>query len=231
MTSGLFTFWTVVLLFLLRSFDWNWPIPYPGSRIKCQNDIYIYFFVFTSIRKFYQAKWVFIDRTSWMWRPSWSGICTLWRVLKLLHQIISFYSKTFFVIGEVSWKVVTFPSLVGRRREKMISLIRTSGPVILPSTRFPVVIFTQLLNVACCLTCCLSVRLSECHLFRLSWKKPSRILPPNSLGVSCQRCHERTVISVGIATGYGLGCPEIESRWWATSSTPVQTGLGAHPTC
>jgi len=36
--------------------------------------------------------------------------------------------------------------------------------------------------------------------------------------------------SVGIATGYGLDGPGIESRWWgARFSAPVQTGPGAHP--
>ena len=35
--------------------------------------------------------------------------------------------------------------------------------------------------------------------------------------------------SVGIATGYGLDGPGIESRWEATFSAPVQTGPGAHP--
>ena len=35
--------------------------------------------------------------------------------------------------------------------------------------------------------------------------------------------------SVGIATGYGLDGPEIESRWEARFSAPVQTGHGAHP--
>ena len=34
---------------------------------------------------------------------------------------------------------------------------------------------------------------------------------------------------VGIATGYGLDGPGIESRWGATFSAPVQTGLWAHP--
>jgi len=34
---------------------------------------------------------------------------------------------------------------------------------------------------------------------------------------------------VGIATGYGLNGPEIESRWGARLSAPVQTGLGTHP--
>ena len=33
---------------------------------------------------------------------------------------------------------------------------------------------------------------------------------------------------VGIATGYGLDGPGIESRWGARFSAPVQTGLGAH---
>ena len=35
--------------------------------------------------------------------------------------------------------------------------------------------------------------------------------------------------SVGIATRYGLDAPAIESRWGARFSTPVQTGLWAHP--
>ena len=34
--------------------------------------------------------------------------------------------------------------------------------------------------------------------------------------------------SVGIATGYGLDGPGIESRWEARFSAPVQTGPGAH---
>ena len=34
---------------------------------------------------------------------------------------------------------------------------------------------------------------------------------------------------VGIATGYGLDTPEMESRLGATFSAPVQTGPGAHP--
>ena len=34
---------------------------------------------------------------------------------------------------------------------------------------------------------------------------------------------------IGIATGYGLDCPGIESRWGARFSAPVQTGPGAHP--
>ena len=34
---------------------------------------------------------------------------------------------------------------------------------------------------------------------------------------------------VGIATGYGLASPGIESRWGARFSAPVQTGPGAQP--
>ena len=34
---------------------------------------------------------------------------------------------------------------------------------------------------------------------------------------------------VGIATGYGLDGPVIESRWGARFSAPVQTGSGVHP--
>jgi hypothetical protein len=36
--------------------------------------------------------------------------------------------------------------------------------------------------------------------------------------------------SVGIATGYVLDGPWIESRWGARFSAPVQTDPGAHPT-
>jgi hypothetical protein len=35
--------------------------------------------------------------------------------------------------------------------------------------------------------------------------------------------------SVGIATGYGLDGPGIESRWGAKLSATVQTGPGAYP--
>jgi hypothetical protein len=35
--------------------------------------------------------------------------------------------------------------------------------------------------------------------------------------------------SVGIASGYGLDGPGIESQWGAKFSAPVQTGSGAHP--
>jgi hypothetical protein len=34
---------------------------------------------------------------------------------------------------------------------------------------------------------------------------------------------------VGIATGYGLDGPGIESRWGARITAPVQTGPGANP--
>jgi len=34
---------------------------------------------------------------------------------------------------------------------------------------------------------------------------------------------------VGIATGYGLDGPGIESRWGARFYAPVQTDPGAHP--
>jgi len=34
---------------------------------------------------------------------------------------------------------------------------------------------------------------------------------------------------VGIATGYGMDGPGIESRWGAKFSAPVQTGPGVHP--
>ena len=37
--------------------------------------------------------------------------------------------------------------------------------------------------------------------------------------------------SVGIATGYGLDGPGIESRWEARLSAPVQTRPVAHPVC
>ena len=35
--------------------------------------------------------------------------------------------------------------------------------------------------------------------------------------------------SVGIAIGYGLEGPGIESRWKARFNAPIQTGPGAHP--
>jgi len=108
---------------------------------------------------------------------------------------VLFYSKTFFYYyyyrGSVM-EVVTFPSLVGRRRVQMISLIRTSGPGNLPSTRYPYGYFYA--TVKChflpdTLFIGPSVKTVTCFY---SWK-PSRILPPNSLGVSLDRCHERTL--------------------------------------
>jgi hypothetical protein len=35
--------------------------------------------------------------------------------------------------------------------------------------------------------------------------------------------------AVGIAAGYGLDVPGIESRWGASFFAPVQTGPGTHP--
>ena len=43
----------------------------------------------------------------------------------------------------------------------------------------------------------------------------------------CLRCRWPGSV-VGIATGYGLDGPGIESPW-GLSSAPVQTGPGAHP--
>ena len=43
----------------------------------------------------------------------------------------------------------------------------------------------------------------------------------------CTKCGPGSV--VGIATGYGLDGPGIESRCEARFSAPVQTGPGAHP--
>ena len=52
----------------------------------------------------------------------------------------------------------------------------------------------------------------------------------NSFEAFC--CHIevcRPGSSVGIATGYGLYGPRIESQWGARFFAPVQTGSGAHP--
>ena len=46
------------------------------------------------------------------------------------------------------------------------------------------------------------------------------------IDVQIGRCGPGSV--VGIATGYGLDGPGIESRWGARFSAPVQTGPGAH---
>ena len=48
-----------------------------------------------------------------------------------------------------------------------------------------------------------------------------------NLGTTSKFCGPGGLI--GIATGYGLDGPGIESRWGARFSAPVQTGLGAHP--
>jgi hypothetical protein len=47
--------------------------------------------------------------------------------------------------------------------------------------------------------------------------------------LSCLFYLGRRDSSVGIATGYGLDGPGIDSRWGETYSAPVQTGPGAHP--
>jgi hypothetical protein len=52
----------------------------------------------------------------------------------------------------------------------------------------------------------------------------STSLPINYIGLPILLCGSGSV--VGIATGYGLGGPGIESRWRARFSTPVQTSLG-----
>jgi len=44
-----------------------------------------------------------------------------------------------------------------------------------------------------------------------------------------QTCGSGLGSSVGIATGYGLDGPGIESQWGARFSAPVQTGPAAHP--
>jgi hypothetical protein len=46
---------------------------------------------------------------------------------------------------------------------------------------------------------------------------------------SLNKCYVGRCSSVGIATGYGLDVPAIESRLEARFSAPFQTGPGAHP--
>ena len=53
------------------------------------------------------------------------------------------------------------------------------------------------------------------HSFGSLWKASYKLCWPGS--------------SVGIATGYGLHGPGIESRWGARFSVPVETCPGAHP--
>jgi hypothetical protein len=67
-----------------------------------------------------------------------------------------------------------------------------------------------LLFVLC--TCCLSA----CHIFAISFRVLSMTQSGNV---------------VGIATGYGLDGPGIESQWGVRFSAPVQTGPGAHLYC
>jgi len=43
------------------------------------------------------------------------------------------------------------------------------------------------------------------------------------------RCRPHPGSVVGIATGYGLDGPGIESRWGTRFSAPVKTGPGVHP--
>jgi len=50
---------------------------------------------------------------------------------------------------------------------------------------------------------------------------------PNDIAEVLDICGPGSV--VGIATGYGLDGPGIESRWGARFSAPVQTIPGAHP--
>ena len=64
--------------------------------------------------------------------------------------------------------------------------------------------------------------------------------PPQRLEAATEPCHGHFFVNtvmhlrgpgsvVGMATGYGLDGPGIESRWGARFSAPVQTGPGAHP--
>jgi len=59
-----------------------------------------------------------------------------------------------------------------------------------------------------------------CNFSKMIWK----ILFPH-----CHDCGAGSV--VGIAIGYVMDGPWIESRWGARFSAPVQTGPGAHPAC
>jgi hypothetical protein len=65
---------------------------------------------------------------------------------------------------------------------------------------------------------------SNCHFFSGPVDVGCKIL----LNVGTYQCVERDS-SVGIATGYGLDGPGIESRWGARFFAHVQTGPGAHP--
>ena len=110
MTLGFFTLWRVyrrcVVVDLMNEI-WL-KLADHSSREPYKIAKRFFFFVFTSVRKFYREKCVFVGRASWMRQPSWSVMYTLWRVLKLLHQIMSFFTRRLFfiiiIIGEVSWK-------------------------------------------------------------------------------------------------------------------------------
>ena len=62
--------------------------------------------------------------------------------------------------------------------------------------------------------------------------EPSQTIRVSTVRLCCAFYWPDTVgrdSSVGIATGYGLDGPGIESRWEARFSPPIQTGPGAHP--
>jgi len=72
--------------------------------------------------------------------------------------------------------------------------------------------------------------------FVVCWPLFLRALLSNFFFVCCYHNTKRTRTTrhcgpdsvVGVATGYGLDGPGIESRWRARFSVPVQTGPGAH---
>jgi len=55
------------------------------------------------------------------------------------------------------------------------------------------------------------------------------LLKPLTMSIFCHYGFIVRVAQCGIATGYGLDGPGIESRRGARFSAPVQTGPGAHP--
>jgi len=71
----------------------------------------------------------------------------------------------------------------------------------------------------------ISKRLSHCRAYQPAPNIPSTRF---SLTWSNARLSEPGSV-VGIATGYGLDGPKIESRWGREFSAPVQTNHGAHP--
>jgi hypothetical protein len=65
---------------------------------------------------------------------------------------------------------------------------------------------------------------------RLSATRTGRLYPQEYPGTHFKRLSRpRPDSSVGIATGYGLDGPWIESRWGVRFFSHVQTGPGAHP--